>query len=148
VLELVLNVLEAVLQSFPFGVIGLNSHRVGNFFRMPREVRNVGQGRGCFVPDSTAGLKFGVLLQVAQRRGRMQFDAAAIGFELPRDDFHQRRLARAVRPDQRDPLAGANVERHTVEHRLRAVIFDDVLEREEDHGLILATGPCFSRVSK
>ena len=68
----------------------------------------------------------------------MQLDAAAVGLLAAGDDPHQRRLARAVGPDQRHPLARANVERHARQHRLRAVVFDDVLDGQQDHARFYA----------
>ena len=37
---------------------------------------------------------------------------------MPGEELHQRRLARAVGPDQADPLAGADLEREVREDRV------------------------------
>ena len=49
------------------------------------------------------------------------------------EDPHEGGLAGAVGPDQADPLAGAQLERHPVEDRLGAVVFLDAFNLKENH---------------
>ena len=105
---------------------------------MPGQVGNRRQRRVGFVPDRAARLKLRMLLQIAERGRRVQLDAAAVGLLAAGDDPHQRRLARAVGPDERNPLARANIKRHPRQHRLGAEVFDEVLDGEQDHAAILA----------
>ena len=48
-----------------------------------------------------------LLRQVAHRGARLHEALAPVGLDQPRRDLQQRRLARAVAPDQADPLAAA-----------------------------------------
>ena len=56
---------------------------------------------------------------------------AAVGLDQPRHDLQQRRFARAVAPDQRQPLALADGELDVGEQRLPAEAERDVSEREK-----------------
>src|SRR4051794_2576562 len=133
-LKLMLNVLEPVLQSLSLGFVGLCRDRVGELLRMASQICDVGESRGRFVPHRAAWLELRMLLQVAEHCRSMNFDATAIRLDQSGDDSHQRRLAGAVGTNQGYALSRANIERDAVEHRLRAKMFDDILQRQQDHG--------------
>ena len=63
----------------------------------------------------------------------MADDRAAVGLFLVGEDPHQGGLAGAVGPDQADPLAGAEIERHPVQDRLGAVVLLNAFNLKEDH---------------
>ena len=80
----------------------------------------------------------GLLRQVAHRHRRLDEAAAGIGLDQPGGDLEERRLARAVPPDQAEPLAGADREPGAGQERRAAEGEADVLEEEEGrrrHGL-------------
>ena len=60
-------------------------------------------------------------------------EAAVVGLVVPGEDAHQRRLARAVGPDQADPLAGADLELQAVEDRVARELPAQVIGGDEDH---------------
>ena len=82
--------------------------------------------------------KVGLLRQIADGRRRLDEAAAAVGLGETGGDLEQRRLARAVPPDQAQPLAGRDRQLGAVEQRRAAEREMDVLEQEERrcHGRI------------
>ena len=64
---------------------------------------------------------------------------------LPRRDPQQRRLARAVRPDEADPLAGRDGRRDAVEDDERPDLADHALEAQEAHAVAPAPRRAASR---
>jgi hypothetical protein len=62
------------------------------------------------------------------RVGSEDADGAAISVSVALDDLDGRRLAGAVRPQQGDDLAGAHLERDTVDDGAAAIALRDVLD--------------------
>ena len=71
--------------------------------------------------------KVGLLREIAEGRALADDPLAAVGLDQPGHDFQQRRFARAVAPDQRQPLAFADAELDVGEQRLPADAERDVL---------------------
>src|SRR5262249_13362590 len=69
--KLVLNVLEAVLQSLSLGFVALGGNRVCQLFRMPGQVGNIGQRRSRFAPNRAIGDELRMLFQIAKRGRRV-----------------------------------------------------------------------------
>ena len=81
-----------------------------------------------------------------------QSDLASVGAKRAGHDVEERRLARAVRADQREHLAGANVERHVVERLQPAEAHADAAYVEERgftrHAVLLAGRRCRMHASR
>ena len=127
--------LEALLQPLAFGARRCSCHRLGDFFRMPgRSAMFVEAARPR--PRRCGPARIPAAVPDMPMRGRrMHFHRAAIGFALPGDDPHQRRLARAVRTDERNPLTRPDIKRHSVQHRLGPVVLHDVLDTQQNHAM-------------
>ena len=89
------------------------------------------------VGDDSSGVAAGieqelamVLRKVADVRLVAPVDLAGVRRDVLGRNLEQRRLAEAVRTDDRDALAAADEQRDVAEHQLRAVGFSDVGERE------------------
>ncbi len=82
----------------------------------------------------------GLLRQRAQRGARLQEPRAGIRQQLAGRDAQQGRLARAVAPDQAQPLAGRHPEAGAVQQRRAAEGQPYVLEQKQGrrHGAVLA----------
>jgi hypothetical protein len=60
-------------------------------------------------------------------------DIAALGVQQVRDRLKRRRLARAVRAEQRDDAAFGHVERHAAQHEDDVIVDDlDVVDRKRN----------------
>src|SRR2546423_1427232 len=70
----------------------------------------------------------------AQQAAPVEGDLAAVGPVEPRDQVEDRRLSRAVRPDQPDDLALADVERDAVDGNDPAEAPRQLLDRKQGHG--------------
>ena len=70
-------------------------------------------------PERREGREVRVLRHVADAHPRPHEPRAGVGLDQPRHQLHQRRLARPVAPDQRDPLARMDRERDALEQRRR-----------------------------
>ena len=57
-------------------------------------------------------------------------DAAGIGGEQAGQELEQRRLAGAVRPEQRDELAGLRRQADAIDRADRPVALDDIVEQQ------------------
>jgi len=75
-----------------------------------------------------AGGKLGVLLEKRRLGARMQDALPRVGFIRPDQDPQERRLACPIGPDQTDPFARVDFERHSVENRSRVELPDDVVD--------------------
>src|SRR5262249_45709380 len=63
--------------------------------------------------------------------GRLRVDAPAVGLERAGEDLEQRRLAGAVGPDDRDPLARLRGERDALQRLALAVALGDVRDVQD-----------------
>ena len=70
------------------------------------DTEQVGHRAQHLVVQGATGLDAGILGQVTHHRALRQRDAATVCVFEPGDDLEQRRLARAVRRDERRALAG------------------------------------------
>ncbi len=85
--------------------------------------------------------EIGLLRQIADGRRRLNEAAAAIRLDETGGDLEQRRFARAVPPDETEPLARRDRKLGAVEQRGAAEGEMDVLEQEERrrHGSVIAS---------
>ncbi len=74
-----------------------------------------------------------LLAEQAERESAPPVDRPAVGLVAAGDDPQQRRLARAVGPDEADPLAGGDRRRDLVEDDEGADLADDAVEPDEAH---------------
>ncbi len=65
--------------------------------------------------------QIGILFHIAGRDAGRQNDLALVGFDKARHDLHQGGFARAVAPDQRDAVAGLDVQGQAVENGIAAI---------------------------
>jgi hypothetical protein len=72
-----------------------------------------------------------VLRQVAGGVRARADDLAGVGVDEAEDDLQQRRLAGAIRPDDRDALVVADTQREVAEEELAAVLLLEVVEGDQ-----------------
>ena len=77
----------------------------------------------------------GFLRDIADAAAARHLDAALVGFELLRDDLHQRRLARAVAADQPDARTRRQRRGRTVENGAPAEAHGDIGDRQHGRAL-------------
>ena len=82
----------------------------------------------------------GFLRQVAERGVLVEDDAAGVGLAGAEDDGEQRRLARAVRADQRDALAEVDAQRHLFKEGACAKAFADIGQGKHKRPSVLREG--------
>ena len=84
-----------------------------------------GQG----LPEAGAGVQRGAgLVEIGRQQVAAEPDPAAVRRPAAGQDLEQRRLARAVRPDERHPLAPLDAEREVAQDRAAAVGLADLLD--------------------
>ena len=83
------------------------------------------------VAERRAALHLGLLRHVADAVAGRDDARARVGFDEARHDLHQRRLARAIPPDERQPVALLHGEREAVEDRVAAEGQRDVGQLEQ-----------------
>ena len=88
------------------------------------------EARGDIGADRLEVAEIRLLRQVAQGRAGLQEDFAAVGLDLSGGDLHQGRLARAVATDQRDALAGQDVQLDAGQERRAAEGEADAIEAQ------------------
>ena len=85
--------------------------------------KNLGLGRDDLFEDGQVPHLDGLLLQIAHARPLGEEHAPLVRIVLAGDNVEQRRLARAVRAHERQPVVLFQAERHVVEQRAAAVGF-------------------------
>jgi hypothetical protein len=89
--------------------------------------------------DRFSGREYRILGHVSDANPFAQRAAAGIGFFDPRQNFHQRGLARTVRADQPDVIAVEEREREILEKRTRSESLGDGFDGQENgtaHGIV------------
>ena len=92
----------------------------------------VGEGGEEHVADGLAGGENVVLGEVAEAGGAAQRTDAGVGLLASGQQAQEGRFAGAVRPDEADALAGAEVEGQVGEQRPRAVALGQPLHAQQD----------------
>ena len=102
--------------------------------------------------DHVAGAREGVLAQrqpelerrplVVQRDARalLERELAAVDLGLPGEHAEQRRLAGAVRPGEREPLAALDLEADAVEEQVPGELLLQVVGNDDGHATSVGTG--------
>ena len=83
------------------------------------------------VPDRVPRRKLRLLFQEPDPRRTGQFDRARVRILTSGHGFQDRRLARTVGPDQRNPLARAHVERDPIQHRIGPVTLVQIADGQQ-----------------
>ena len=123
-------------------------HHVGLVRALPLVVRiERAETLAHHLGDGAIGRQRHILNEPRHARARLPPHGAPIGRQIAGDDLHQRRLAGAIAADDRDALAGIDLERHIVEKRNVAVGVRDVFEGDERHADVSQSDSPKSRVS-
>jgi len=131
VVQFVLQVVETFAQAAAFDfVLGL-SQRGGQTFRVAGQGNQVAKRVVRFVPDRMPGRELRLLFQVSDPRRPGQFDRPRVRLLASRQDPEDRRLARPIRPDQRDPLPRAHVERDPIQDRIGPITLVQIADRQQ-----------------
>ncbi len=139
--QFVLKMIESGGQPPMLGLLRGLGEGVGNLDRLLLETEQRFQGGAGLVPKRPARHDFRLLLQVAQAHGGMQLHIATVRLLLVGKDFQKRGLARSVRTYQPDPLARTDLELHAGQDRLRAVVFSEIRDAENNHSRSLQLLP-------
>ena len=88
------------------------------------------------LPRGEVPVERGPLRRPARRaRGAADLDPPLARAQRPREDAEQRRLPRAVRPDEREHLAGRDLDVGRLERNARAVAPRDPVRREQERAV-------------
>jgi hypothetical protein len=98
----------------------------------------LGRDRGGELEHGFIAGRRGFLRQVTERGVAIEHHAAGVRLGRAQDDGEKRRLARAVRTDQRDALAHVNGKRHIFEQRARAEAFANLGQGQHERGSLRA----------
>ena len=107
---------------------GLQLHELGLGLEHRLEERLPVRARALSV-----GIEIGLLGQVAQAQRAGPPDLPVVGLLQPGEEPQERALARAVRADQRDPVAPRDPQRDVPQHDLGAVALGQPLRRDDRH---------------
>ena len=130
VVVLLLHLAEAGEDPIHVAGAGRVGHRVLKALEFVVQRPHAPAARDGLVEDRSARHLFHVLAEVPDGRPLRHADAALVGFLFTGDHPEQRGLARAVRPDQADFLAGIELEGRVDEQQLPAVLLRDGVERD------------------
>ncbi len=132
-LHLVMKMVVAIGQAFVFQrVVGM-AQLLGDGNQFGFHGHKAGQGALGLIDERAARLPLGLLFEIADVKRRMPDDRPAVSLLLLGEDPHKRGLAGAVGPDKADAFAGAELESHSVEDRLGAIVLLNAFDLKEDH---------------
>ena len=132
--ELVLGVLVLV-ENFVEGGAGDDGHFVFELAEAVGEIVEVGEGEFGFVDDGIGGIEFGVLGEVTDFDGFGDGAGTGVEGEFVGEDFEDGSFAAAVVADETDALAAVDGEEELVEEDAASVVFFEVGECGDGHGI-------------
>ena len=134
--EFLLELSEALAERFRVARAGLDRRagRVQRLFEFQDLGKGVFGGPGEQVPRGVL-VDGRFLAQIVQPDAARHLDRSAAGFDLSGQQRQKGRLSGPVLPDQGVPDAALQVQGRPVEQGLASVVENDVLQREDGHGL-------------
>ncbi len=107
----------------------IEAHPLGRHLGPPVLGRIEALGRE--IAERREGAEIRILLHVAHAHARARHAAAAVGLDQARHDLHQRRFARPVAPDKRQPVPRGHDEVERIEERHRPEAKPDARELQK-----------------